>query len=178
MANTEDTEVGNVVTDDTFSLADLANLDTSDVAVVMNRLPMAGLWTVMCLSVALSVQKPKEAGQKPLPRITYKFESVKIEPTEIPEDFDPATTAGRKLTDQTTLWPEEFTNEIGIVKGKYKRCGIESNGIMGGTDEVKGWLDNAVGRVIELKVRHAEVKGETRAFIDWVGAPEDSQETA
>lgn len=178
--NTEELEqVGNVVEGD-FSLADLANLDTSDIAVVMSRLPMEGLWTVQGKSVALGKSDPKEEGQMPLFKINFRFESIKIEPTNVPEDFDPAKTVGRKLSDTTVLWPNEFQQEIGLVRGKYKRVGLSSEEpkIMGGIEGTTGWLNNMEGAIFVLKVRHAEVKGESRAFIDWVGPVDDSQEAA
>lgn len=170
-------QVGNFVSDETemdFSLADLAGLDTSDIAVVASRLPMAGVWTVQCKSAAMTMEKPKEAGQKPLPKITYKFESVKIDPLEKPDGFDPATTVGRKLSDVTVLWLSDLAENIGLLKGKYKRVGLPYEGKMGGVEGMEpGWIDSAVGSFMELKVRHAEIKGETRAFIDWVGPVTD-----
>lgn len=162
-------QVGNYVSDETFSLADLAGLDTSDIAVVSSRLPMAGLWTVLCKSAELSVEKPKEAGQQPLPKISHKFESIKIDPTEKPEDFDPATTAGRRLSDVSVLWPKDFQEAVGLLKGKYKRVGLPTDGKLGGIEGQSGWIDGAVDAIMVIKVRHYESKGETRASIDWVG---------
>lgn len=172
-----ESEVGNYVSDDTFSLAELAGLDTSEIAIVASRLPMAGLWTVLCTAAALTVQKPTEAGQQPLPKIGYKFESVKIDPTEKPEDFDPVTTVGRKLSDTTTLWPKDFAENVGLLKGKYKRVGLPTDGILGGIEGTSGWLDGAVGHMMVLKVRHYEdtKRGETRAVIDWVGPVDDTE---
>lgn len=170
-------QVGNYVTDDTaFSLAELAGLDTSDIAVVSSRLPMAGLWTVQCNSATMSVEKPKEAGQQPLPKISHKFESIKIQPTEVPEDFDPSTTVGRRLSDVSVLWPNDIREAIGLLKGKYKRVGLPTEGKLGGVEGMEpGWIDSAVGRIFVLKVRHYESKGETRAAIDWVGPADDSE---
>lgn len=172
--STELEEVGNIVEGD-LSLADLANLDTSDMAIVMSRLPMEGLWTVRGKSVALGKSDPKEEGQMPLFRIGFKFESIKIEPTNPPEDFDPAKTVGRKLSDSTTLWPDAFQQEIGIIRGKYKRVGLPSDGKLGGMEGNPGWLNNIEDAIFVLKVRHAEVKGESKAFIDWVGPVDDDE---
>jgi len=167
-----------------FSLADLASLNTDEIKALTSRLPMAGIWTVMCISVALSMTEGKPEEDKPaLPIISHKFESLKIEPLVVPEDFDISTTVGRKLSDRATIWPDSFKEEIGYVKGKYEKVGLDTKGTLGGLTAQggePGWLDNAVlqEKAFKIKVRHGTRNGADVAYLDWVGpADEETSES-
>lgn len=170
MSNTN--EVGTEIVE--FSLSQLAGMDTSEYAVVTSRLPMAGLWKVLCTEAKLAIQDGSEQNPQPLPYYQYKFESIVIDPLVKGPDFDPETTTGKGLSERVTLWPKDFATEVGLLKGRYKRVGLPTDGVLGGTEEVKGWIDGAVGHYFILKVRHYTAKnGSEQAGIDWVGPMEE-----
>src|SRR5688500_12404444 len=110
MANVEQ-EAGNVVTE--FSLADLAGMNTDDFAIIKSRLPMAGIWTCLVAAAALG-QNEAQPGKPPLYFAEHKFESITIDPVVKDDSVDPASFAGRKLSDRTTFWPNSFAEEIEI----------------------------------------------------------------
>jgi hypothetical protein len=178
MANTEQ-EAGNVVTE--FSLADLAGMNTDDFAVVKSRLPMAGIWTCLVVGAALGQNDP-QPGKPPLFYAEHKFESITIDPVVKDDSVDPASFAGRKLSDRTTFWPDSFAQEIGLLKGKYVKVGLDVTGNLGGLTEQggePGWLDGAVGKIVKIKVRHfTDKNGVERAGIDWVEGVEGIEDSA
>lgn len=160
-----------------FNVADLAGLDTSGIAEVASRLPAAGLYTVLGESVKIGVQESSDSDKPDLPYIQFVFETINFEPAN--KDMDEESIQrliGRKINDRTTLWPEDFMTEIGLVKGKYKKAGInyQEPANLGGTEDQPGWLDNMVEKVFQIRIRHRN----DRAYIDWVGGNPAEKEAA
>lgn len=175
--NTQNAEVGQIVE---WSLADLAGMDTSDIAVVSSRLPAAGLYTVIGTEVKLGMMDKN--GDKPqLAYINFGFEVLDFEPTKEMDEEAIQRIIGRKLSDRSTLWPEDMAESIGLVKGNYKRAGInieEPKNLGGVEGQPQGWLDNMVEKIFQIRIRHGLSKGEERAFINWVGADPRGEEAA
>lgn len=169
-SSTVQPEVGNVVTG--FSLADLAGMDTSDIAVIKSRLPLAGIYEVLCKAAGLKLVGNDPT--KPLIQVQHKFDIMGFEPTVPNPDLDISKMIGKSMSDSTTLWADDIQREIGLLKGKYAKAGLDTSGPFGGMPEqgLVGWVDGAVDKMLKIRVRHFESKGEERASIDWVGAVE------
>lgn len=172
----DDVQMGQVVG---FSLAELAGFDATDVAVLKSRLPAAGNYTVKCTKAELSILEPKEPSQKGLPQVKYAYQVADFEPTVVDPDADYSRVIGKTLNDTTTLWPDELAENIGLLKGKYVKVGLNEKGPLGGVKGLPpGFIDGAVDNFFRIRVRHYESKGEERAAIDWVGPVENLGETA
>lgn len=158
-----------------FSLADLAGMDTTEVKVLESRLFPAGLYGVRCTSVILGMNEAKEGidektGQPylPLPHVTFKYEVLEAEPADKKIESDKLI--GRTLSDQIMLWPNQLEDEIGYLKGNYKKIGLESDGRLGGMEGGEpGWLDGAVEHMFHIKVTHSKpnADGIQRTRITW-----------
>ena len=153
-----------------MSLADFAEMDTSDVAAVKSLLFPAGIYGVR-IQHAIAGQTMPEAGKTddngdPLPPlfwIEFKYEILEAAPAD--KSVDVEKMIGRTLTERFTLWPDQFKEMIGLLKGsRYKLVGLPTDGRLGGVEGAEpGWIDGANDKMILLKVRHKK----ERAYYDW-----------
>lgn len=168
-----------------FTLADLAGMETDEIQTLDSRLFPAGLFGVRCTSVILGMREAKEGinektGQPylPVPFVTYKFEILEANPVDKKIESDKLI--GRTLTDSITLWPDSIEEEIGVLKGNYKRIGLDNSGRLGGMEGGEpGWLDGANEHTFYIKVTHGRpnAEGVQRARIYWQKS-EQNQEAA
>lgn len=156
-----------------FSLAQLAQMNTDDVQTLLSRVPNAGIYLVVGKSVAGKQSEPVD-GKPPLIRYGYQYEVISATPTD--KNVDPETLAGKVMTESYTLWPDQLGELIGLLKGRYQKVGLPNSGMaLGGVEGMEpGWLDGIVGHQFYLRVRTAPVKGETRAFYDYMVPPKES----
>lgn len=161
-----------------FSLAELAALDTSEVKAITSLLPAVGIYTVKGVEVKGGQREPQE-GKPPLFYFNFVSDVVEFKPAD--KSIDPETVVGRKLIDSFTLWPAQFQDMIGLLKGRYKAIGLsnDSPSNLGGVEgAAPGWLDNIVGHVYKVKVTHAIQKGEPRARFTYVKTESEEAEGA
>ncbi len=151
-----------------ISLAQLADMQTDEIAVLTSRLPAAGIFTVRGVEVKASESPPKEPGQLPLFRFAFRTEILEAQP--LSKDRDPDSFIGRNLTESYTLWPNSFEEAIGLLKGRYQLIGLPNNGRLGGVEGVEpGWLDGIVNHIFKIRVRHyTDGKGNERAGFDYL----------
>lgn len=158
------------------SLLDLANTNTDEVAVVMSRLPAVGIYTVKGDTVAGSQSEPKD-DKPPLIRFKFTYEILDVKPVD--KSVDPQTLVGRKLSESYTLWPAEFEQHIGLLKGRYQKVGLSNKGNMGGVEgAAPGWLDSFVGHILQIRVYSFTSNGQEQRGYDWVGPAPTADETA
>lgn len=162
-----------------FSLADLANMDTTEVQELSSRLFPAGLFDVRCTSVTLGMNDAKEGinektGREydPVPYVDFKYEILAAQPLDKSVDADSLVT--RTLSDRVTLWPDQLMEEIGYLKGNYAKIGLPNAGVFGGMEGGEpGWLDGAVDHIFPIKVTHSKPNSEgiQRTRINWQKNP-------
>jgi len=156
-----------------LSLADLAQMDTSDVKELMSRLPDAGLFIVECKEVKLTVT-PSTDPTKPAPmiRASHRLEIVAVDEL-VDRNKDPESLIGRNINDSMTLWANtkaDFDECVGLLKGKYKKVRLANDGPLGGDGVTSGWLDLAVGHTFPVRVKHGKNQktGDDTARVEWV----------
>lgn len=166
-----------------FSLADFANLDTTEVKELTSLLPPAGSFAIRCTIAQLGMNAVEEGATNedgtpklPLFFANYKFEVLEAAPLDKKIDADKLV--GRALTQRFTFWPSNFEDQIGLLKGMYKRVGLPNAGAVGGMEGGEpGWLDGAVEHMFKIRIRHGKVKGNDQAFFDWVGPIAGAEES-
>lgn len=152
---------------DFLSLADLAALETDEIATLMSRLPEAGLFTVRGQEVKASQTPGRTEDEPPLFRFGFNMEIVEAAPLD--KKVDPEKLVGKKLNESYTLWPSNVEEAIGLLKGRYQQIGLPNKGRLGGVEgQEPGWLDGMVSHLWKVRVRRAEVNGTERAFFDWL----------
>lgn len=157
-----------------LSLADLAALETDQIETLMSRVPDEGIFTVKGTEVGAS--ENREEGKPPL--FSFRFTAEILEAEPLAKDKDPEKYVGRKLNERYTLWPQDFSESVGLLKGRYARIGLDNTGRLGGVDgEEPGWLDGMVDHIWKIRVRHFKSKdGQVRAGFDWLPMEEDKEE--
>lgn len=161
-----------------FSLADLANLDTDDIQVLMSRLPAEGIFVVRGTEVKAGMNEPKD-DKPPLMYFQYQMEILDAKPLD--KKVDPETLVGKNLRERYTLWPKDLAEILGLLKGRYKTVNLPTAGVLGGVEgQEPGWTDGIVNHVFRVRVRHWEGKtGQVNVQFDWLAyETEESEENA
>lgn len=151
-----------------FSLADLGNTETDEIKAIESLLFTPGLYDVKIVSMALG-QLPAKEGlddkgnpYAPLFYVDEKYEVLEAEPLD--KSIDAESLQGRTITNRTTFWARsmaEFQEQIGLLKGRFQKAGLDNSGKIGGVEGGEpGWLDNAADEVIKIKVTHSKPNDE------------------
>lgn len=165
-----------------LSLADMAEMETDDIQAIQTILFPIGLYGVKVTAANLGVNTP-QAGELddkgdpklPLYYVNYRFEVLVAKPTDPAVESEPLV--GRSISERHVFWPNEFSERIGLLKGRYEKVGFSNAGKMGGVEGAEpGWLDSAVDQMLWIKVTHGKPKadGSQPAYYDWLHA--DSQD--
>lgn len=161
-----------------FSLADLAAYDTSELNPLMSRLFAAGVHVFRVEETKLSERVSNDPSKPSLFSVNWKMECLEGNPTSV--DVDPESLVGRSLTEGYVFWPDQFTELVQLLMGRYKRVGLPYHGALGGMTAEgmePGWLDSVTGKVIKVRVRHVPTKdGTERAYYDWLPYESESDE--
>ena len=171
-----------------FSLADLGNTETDEIKAIESLLFTPGLYDVKIVSMALG-QLPAKEGlddkgnpYAPLFYVDEKYEVLEAEPLD--KAIDAESLQGRTITNRTTFWARsmaEFQEQIGLLKGRFQKAGLDNSGKIGGVEGGEpGWLDNAADEVIKIKVTHSKPNDEGVQYqrITWQKKPGGFQEEA
>lgn len=158
------------------SLADLAAMNTDEIAVLTSRLPDEGIYLVRCTELNISESESQDPTKPNLFRVNYNTEILEAKP--LGKDKDPESYVGRTLKEGYVLWPTQFRELIGLLKGRYKIIGLPFTGALGGVEgQEPGWLDGAVNHIFRIRVRHFTDKNKNeRAGYDWL--PEEEKKAA
>lgn len=160
-----------------FSLADLAGLDTTEIQAITSRLPEAGIYTVFCEEIGFREGESKD-GKPPLHRLAGKL--VIRDATLINKNVDVEKLIDKTLPWQFPMWPSNIEETIGLLKGQYRKVGIDTSGVMGGmpakgdADPIEGWVDQLVGAEFQIRVN---VNNE-RAYYDFLPPANDGGDEA
>lgn len=152
-----------------FSLADLANMDTSSIKELTNLVPAAGVYQMRGLEVRGGESQNEDTSKPKL--FFFNFVSEVLAAKLIDKTVDSEAVVGRRLTDSFTLWPNQFQDMVGLLKGRYKTIGLPNNGprIGGVEGQEPGWLDGWVAHEYGVKVSHYTDKGgNTRARFTYM----------
>lgn len=160
-----------------FSLADLGALETDDIKAIESLLFPQGIYDAKIVSMTLGSLPAKEGlddkgnPYAPLFFVDEKYEI--IDGTPLDEKIDIETLQGRTITNRNTFWAkstQEFLEQIGLVKGKFQKAGLDCSGRLGGVEGGEpGWLDNAADEVIKIKITHSKPNNEGVQYqrINW-----------
>lgn len=162
-----------------MSLAQMAQLDTDSIEALSSRSYEAGIYSLVGKAIAVTERAAKEEGQPPLFNIGLTYECVGFEPAD--KKVDAEKMIGRDIKESITLWPKDFAEGIGLVKGRYVKAGIQCTGLpMGGVaGQDPGWLDLMIGSPITVRIgTYKDQQGETRNNFNWMKpkAPVDQVE--
>lgn len=157
-----------------LSLADLASMVTDDIQTLTSRVPDAGIFYVIGKEVSATETQSDDPNKPPLFRYNFLADILMAEPLD--KSKDPESYVGRTLREGYALWPTDFAQMIGLLKGRYKTVNLDNTGHLGGVEGSNpGWLDNMVGHKFRIRIRHGKTKsGETAAYFDWL--PMESEE--
>lgn len=149
------------------SLSDFASTNTDDVSVLKSRLAAAGTFIVRGQSIEVSLQEKKDVDQDDMFVLMIKSEILQATPND--DSLDPESFEGRVVSERYVLWPSDMEEAIGLLKGRFVKVGLGTDGNLGGVEgEPAGWLDTYAEHPHTLKIRHATTKnGDERAYFDW-----------
>lgn len=153
------------------SLADLAEMETDEIKSLDSRLFPAGLFAVRCTDVSLAESTKEgidpETNEPYLPLYSVNFKLEVLEAQPLDKSIQPESLVGRVISQRKTFWPKSFTEEIGLVKGDYKRIQLPTEGRLGGLEGgVPGWLDGIRDEVFAVKVTHSRPNKEGNQFVN------------
>lgn len=169
MNDKPETQIENTTGMGVFSLAELANMDTSAVKELTSLVPAAGVYHVRGTEVRGGQSQSQDETKPPL--FFYNFSAEILSAKLIDKSVDPEAVVGRRLTDSYTLWPAQFNDLIGLLKGRYKTLGLPNTGprIGGVEGQEPGWLDGIVSHEYDVRVGHYTDKaGNTRARFTYL----------
>lgn len=173
----QDQGIENEVGMDGLSLAQLASLDTTEIRAITSLIPPAGVFRMRGLEVKGGQSQPQE-GKPPL--FFFNFASEVLGAKLVDKSLDPEQMVGRRITDSFTLWPAQFQDMIGLMKGRYKTIGLPNEGPrLGGVEgQEPGWLDQWTNHEYTVKISHyTDKQGNPRARFAYMKADSDGQES-
>lgn len=150
------------------SLMDLATLDTSDMSAQTSRLQREGLYVVEVGKVQFSEQPPQDPAN-PM-NYNYIFNSTILAYSPLKEGESVEGMEGRPLNQRIFLNGKDIRQAVQLLMGQYKIVGLRHKGAMGGVEGSEpGWVDEAVGKRIAIRVRHGQrADGQEQAYFDWL----------
>jgi hypothetical protein len=151
-----------------FSLAELAQLNTDDVATLTSRLPPEGIFIVDGAKAGIVGSESNDPAKPPLFRIAFEY--AVLDAKLVDQNLDPNQFIGKNLRESYTLWPNDLETAIGLMKGRYKLSKLPNTGVLGGVEgQPPGWLDSMVGARFMVRIRHWTRRDGTQvAQFDWM----------
>lgn len=130
-----------------FSLADIADLDTSDIAEMrFSNLP-GGIYVFKTTSAELGEKDNKDNKPRVVP--TFKFEVLEVKACKN-RKIDPADLVGKSHTEKVYLVPDEgaikLAESIGRLKAFVWDMGVDDSGT------VQEYLERCVDNVFEAQI--------------------------
>lgn len=150
------------------SLMDLAILDTSDMSAQTSRLQREGIYVVDLKKVQFSEQPPQDPAEPMNFNLTINSTILAFAPLKEGESVEGME--GRDLNQRIFLYGKDLKTAIQLLMGQYKTVGFRHKGAMGGVEgHEPGWIDEAVGQRVAIRVRHYNRKdGQEAASFDWL----------
>jgi hypothetical protein len=150
------------------SLMDLATLDTSELQAQTSRLQTKGIY-ILALEDLKFVEQPASDPAEPMNYIlNIKGMCMGFEPLD--KDAAPVEMEGKSISERYFIYGKDLRQAIQLLMGRYKTVGFRHKGIMGGVEGSEpGWIDDAMGKMVVLRVNHYTPKdGQERAQYDWL----------
>jgi hypothetical protein len=152
------------------NLMDLATVDTSDLQAQTSRLQREGIYVLDLTELRFVEQPPQDPADPMNYQLVTKgtilaFFALKPEDEQFAEKM-----VGSDLRERIFLYGKELKEGIQLLMGRYKTVGFRHKGLMGGVEGVVGWVDEAVGKRIAIRVRHytKASTGQENVAIDWL----------
>lgn len=152
------------------NLMALASMDTSDLKAQVSRLPYQGIYIIDMLKLGLAEQPPSDPADPMSFNLVCQGairQFVPLKPEELPANLD---LDGQNLNERIFLYGPQLKEAIQLLMGRFKQVGFRHKGVMGGVEgHAPGWIDEAIGKRIVVRVRHYTPKdGQERAAFDWL----------
>lgn len=154
MSDLENTSTGETE----FSLADLAQLDVSEIAEVRYESLPAGLYTFR--GIEAKFEDTTNANDERRLVLTAKFEVVECQSC-VERGVDKEELIGKKHTEKFYIVPVKAAEGIGLIRAFLADVGLPNEGPLGGVEGVDpGLVDNLVDHEFTGKIIKQPRKGD------------------
>lgn len=152
------------------SLMDLASTDTSELTAQLSRLPRAGIYIINLDEARFAEQAPTDPADPMNYTLGIKGTILVFDPLDKADAGKAAELEGKALSERYFLFGKDIQEAIQLLMGRYKAAGFRHKGAMGGVEgAAPGWIDEALGKRVAVRVRHFTDKGgQDRAGFDWL----------
>lgn len=153
----DDQDIG-VEGEQEFSLADLAQLDVSEIAEVRFEQLPAGTYSFRGESVSLEDTTNRDDERRIV--ATFKMEVTEVK-SVLERGVDKDELVGKKHTEKQYIVPEKAPEGIGLIRAFLGDIGLPNAGPLGGVEGCEpGILDNFVGHEFSGKIIKQSRKGD------------------
>jgi hypothetical protein len=141
-----------------FSLADLAQLDVSEIAEVRYESLPAGLYTFKGVEVKFEDTTNRDDERRLV--LTVKLEVVEAK-SVVERGVDKEDLIGKKHTEKFYIVPEKAAEGIGLIRAFLADVGLPNEGPLGGVEGIDpGLVDNLVDHEFTGKIIKQPRKGD------------------
>lgn len=145
-----------------FSLADIANLDASDIAEVRFESLPAGVYVFRGESAALEEGTNRDDERRVILVVKMEVAEVKsVIDRDYKTDEQKATLLGKKHTEKLYIVPEKAAEGLGLIRAFIGDVGLPNEGPFGGVEGAEpGIIDGFVGHEFTGKIVQRPRKGD------------------
>lgn len=141
-----------------FSLADLAQLDASEIAEVRFESLPAGLYVFRGTEAKFEDTTNRDDERRLV--LTMKMEVVEVK-SVVERGVDKDELVGKKHVEKQYIVPEKAAEGIGLIRGFYADIGLPNAGALGGVEGMpEGFVDGFVGHEFTGKIIKQARKGD------------------
>jgi hypothetical protein len=158
----DDTEVAVENEDQEFSLADIAQLDASDIAEVRFESLPAGVFVFRGESAAFEDTTNRDDERRIVLAVKMEVAEVKsVIDRDYKTDEQKATLIGKKHTEKFYVVPEKAAEGLGLIRAFIGDIGLPNEGPFGGVEGSEpGIVDGFVGHEFTGKIVQRPRKGD------------------
>jgi len=150
------------------SLMDLAATDTSDLSAQTSRLQRAGIYVLELNKLQFTEQAPSDPADPVSYLLGISGQILAFAPLNL-EGGDGSDLIGRDMSERYFLNGKQVKEAIQLLMGRFKTVGFKHKGQMGGVEGMSGWIDEALGKRVAVRVRHYTSRdGQERVGYDWL----------
>lgn len=151
------------------SLMELASTDTSDLTPLMSRLPKQGIYISLLGKAGITEQAPQDPADPMSYNLALPGTILFFKPLDENDTTSAAELEGKNLNERYFLWGKQVKEAIQLLMGRFKSVGLRYKGNIGGVEgSAPGWIDEAEGKRVAIRVRHYTRDGQDRAAFDWL----------
>lgn len=150
------------------SLMDLAATDTSDLSAQTSRLQRAGIYILDLNKLQFSEQAPSDPADPVSYLLNIAGQILAFAPLDTTQG-DGSELVGRDMSERYFMNGKQVKEAIQLLMGRFKTVGFKHKGQMGGVEGMTGWIDEALGKRVAVRVRHYTSRdGQERVSYDWL----------